>query len=96
MPQPQVILYDDCDKVIDRRFLKKDEIVKSGGTLSFETHIVDVGDPDENKKASAESTVKSVLQQESPKEKVGCPVLCLSLSLFLFMNVMQTKFSCQT
>ncbi|KAH0450583.1 hypothetical protein IEQ34_021275 [Dendrobium chrysotoxum] len=66
----KVILYDDCEKLIDKRFLKKDDIVKSGGTLSFETHIVDIGDPDRNNKPSAESNVKSVIRSKSQKEKI--------------------------
>ncbi|XP_020691653.1 uncharacterized protein LOC110106204 isoform X1 [Dendrobium catenatum] len=67
--KPQVILYDDCKKLIDKRFLKKDDIVKSGGTLSFETHMVEIGDPDRNNKPSAESNLKSVIRSKPQKEK---------------------------
>ncbi|XP_020691654.1 uncharacterized protein LOC110106204 isoform X3 [Dendrobium catenatum] len=68
--KPQVILYDDCKKLIDKRFLKKDDIVKSGGTLSFETHMVEIGDPDRNNKPSAESNLKSVIRSKPQKEKI--------------------------
>lgn len=85
LPQPQVILYDDCKKLIDKRFLKKDDIVKSGGTLSFETHIVEIGDPDRNNKPSAESNVKSVIRSKPQKEKVSCSVLWFCVFAFSCM-----------
>ncbi|XP_073109206.1 uncharacterized protein [Elaeis guineensis] len=40
----QVTLYDDSDTLIDRRFVKKDEVVECGRMLTMETHLVDVGD----------------------------------------------------
>lgn len=39
----QALLYDDCEKLIDSRFLKKGEMIESGGTLTFEAHLVDIG-----------------------------------------------------
>ncbi|KAG1346431.1 hypothetical protein COCNU_06G002600 [Cocos nucifera] len=42
----KVTLYDDSDKLIDRRFVKKDEVVECCGMLTMETHLVDVGDPE--------------------------------------------------
>ncbi|KAJ8494028.1 hypothetical protein OPV22_015749 [Ensete ventricosum] len=39
----KVLLYDDSEKLIDSRFLKKDEVIESGGTLTFEAHLVDIG-----------------------------------------------------
>ncbi|KAK8924033.1 hypothetical protein KSP39_PZI019142 [Platanthera zijinensis] len=81
---PQVILYDEHEKLIDRRFLKKDEIIKSGGTLSFETHIVEIGDTDGSKIPSAESNVKPCIQPESQKEK-----------LFVEWNVLYTTQTTQ-
>ncbi|XP_042373710.1 protein ZGRF1-like isoform X2 [Zingiber officinale] len=39
----KVLLYDDCEKLIDSRFLKKGEMIESGGTLTFEAHLVDIG-----------------------------------------------------
>lgn len=44
------MLYDDSEKLIDSRFLKKDEVVECGGTLTMETHLVDIGDPEANHK----------------------------------------------
>ncbi|XP_049935367.1 uncharacterized protein LOC116260144 [Nymphaea colorata] len=46
----KILLYDDCGKLLDSRFLRKDEIVQCGGSLEFETHLVDVGDPDSSEK----------------------------------------------
>ncbi|KAG1367671.1 hypothetical protein COCNU_14G001390 [Cocos nucifera] len=38
------------EKLIDSRFLKKDEVVESGRTLTMEAHLVDIGDPEANHK----------------------------------------------
>ncbi|XP_058095861.1 uncharacterized protein LOC131241170 isoform X2 [Magnolia sinica] len=43
----QVFLYDDCGKLLDSRFLKKDEMVESGLTLAFVAHLVEIGEPKE-------------------------------------------------
>lgn len=40
-------MYDDSSKLLDSRLLRKDELIESGATLSFETHIVDIGEPEE-------------------------------------------------
>ncbi|KAF8380008.1 hypothetical protein HHK36_027477 [Tetracentron sinense] len=42
----KVMLYDDCEKLLDSRYLKKDEVVGSGETLALDAHLVDIGDPD--------------------------------------------------
>ncbi|XP_020583671.1 uncharacterized protein LOC110026840 isoform X2 [Phalaenopsis equestris] len=81
--KPQIILYDDCEKIIDRRFLKNSEIVKSGATLSFETHIVDIGDPDGSQKPPTESNVKLVIQSEAQKK------LCVEWNALYTMHVTQ-------
>ncbi|OVA08237.1 protein of unknown function DUF2439 [Macleaya cordata] len=46
--QKQVVLYDASRKVLDSRFLKKDEVVRSGETVVFDIHLVDVGEPEGN------------------------------------------------
>nr|XP_018678649.1 PREDICTED: uncharacterized protein LOC103978434 isoform X3 [Musa acuminata subsp. malaccensis] len=46
-PGNKVLLYDDSEKLIDSRFLKKDEVIGSGGTLTFEAHLVDIGNLEE-------------------------------------------------
>lgn len=40
------MLYDDSEKLLDSRLMKKDEMVKSGETLTFDAFLVDVGDPE--------------------------------------------------
>ncbi|KAK9145646.1 hypothetical protein Sjap_005549 [Stephania japonica] len=52
----QVMLYDSTRKVLNTRFLKKDEVVRSGETLVFDAHLVDVGEPKENNEGAAGST----------------------------------------
>lgn len=42
----KVVLYDDSEKLLDSRLMKKDEMVKSGETLTFDAFLVDVGDPE--------------------------------------------------
>ncbi|XP_021894809.1 uncharacterized protein LOC110812357 isoform X5 [Carica papaya] len=42
----KVMLYDDCEKLLECRILKKDELVTSGETLTFNAYFVSVGDPE--------------------------------------------------
>lgn len=42
----QVLLYDDCEKLLECRILKKDEVVNSGETLTFNAYLIDVADPE--------------------------------------------------
>ncbi|KAK1286525.1 hypothetical protein QJS10_CPB20g01847 [Acorus calamus] len=42
----KVTLYSDTEEAIANRYLKKDEVVKSGSTLAFDAYLVDVADPD--------------------------------------------------
>lgn len=39
-------LYDDCEKLLECRILRKDEIISSGETLTFSAYFVDIGDPE--------------------------------------------------
>lgn len=39
-------LYDECDKLLECRILKQDEVVSSGEMLTFNAYLVDVGDPE--------------------------------------------------
>ncbi|KAH7513704.1 hypothetical protein FEM48_Zijuj11G0009300 [Ziziphus jujuba var. spinosa] len=45
----QVMLYDLTRKLIDSRFLKKEELIESGESLAFATHLVDIGEPEVKK-----------------------------------------------
>lgn len=42
----QVVLCDLSKTPIERRFLKKDEIIRTGESVYFDCHIVDVGEPE--------------------------------------------------
>lgn len=41
----QIVLYDSSKNQIDKRFMKKDDIINSGESLTFDAHLVDIGDP---------------------------------------------------
>ncbi|XP_019151665.1 PREDICTED: uncharacterized protein LOC109148246 [Ipomoea nil] len=47
----KVILYDDCEKVLDSKFMKIEGDVKSGETLAFDSYLVDIGDLHGDKKS---------------------------------------------
>lgn len=53
----QVMLYDECDKLLECRLLKKDEIVTSGETLTFNGYLIDIGDPEEGNNSISDSNV---------------------------------------
>ncbi|XP_058736023.1 uncharacterized protein LOC131608107 isoform X2 [Vicia villosa] len=50
----QVILYDLSKRPLERRFLKKDEVIEAGSMVYFAGHLVDVGEPE----GSHQSSVK--------------------------------------
>ncbi|XP_077251330.1 uncharacterized protein LOC143890503 isoform X2 [Tasmannia lanceolata] len=66
----QVLLYDDFGKLLDSRFLKKEEMVESGGTLTFDTCLVDIGDFQGKDKESVEKT-RALRQKENKKSELG-------------------------
>ncbi|CAN0908867.1 hypothetical protein LINGRAHAP2_LOCUS25504 [Linum grandiflorum] len=47
--QRQIMLYDTSRKLLTSRFLKKDEIVASNGSLSMDGHLVDIGEAVEDR-----------------------------------------------
>lgn len=42
----QVVLYDLSKRPLQRRFLKKDEIIMTGESVYFDGHFVEVGEPE--------------------------------------------------
>ncbi|KAK4400277.1 hypothetical protein Sango_1133800 [Sesamum angolense] len=40
----KVMLLDEWDKLLESRFVKKDDVIKSGETLAFECYLVDIGE----------------------------------------------------
>ncbi|KAI9108434.1 hypothetical protein K1719_020625 [Acacia pycnantha] len=53
----KVMLYDECDKLLECRLLKSDENVTSGETLVFNGFLVDIGDPEGNNNPISDSNV---------------------------------------
>ncbi|EPS71014.1 hypothetical protein M569_03743, partial [Genlisea aurea] len=41
----KVMLYDDSDKLLVTRFVKKDDVIKCGEELAFEGYLVDIAEP---------------------------------------------------
>ncbi|KZV40928.1 hypothetical protein F511_05173 [Dorcoceras hygrometricum] len=40
----KIMLYDEYDKLLETRFAKKDDVIKSGESLTFDSYLVDVGE----------------------------------------------------
>jgi hypothetical protein len=40
------MLFDECEKLLECRILKDEEVVSSSETLTFNSFLVDVGDPE--------------------------------------------------
>lgn len=40
------MLYDDCEKLLYCKVLKKEEVIRPGETLTFDTCLIDIGDPE--------------------------------------------------
>lgn len=47
----QALLFDVTKKLIDSKFLKKDEDIRSGESFTFDAHLVDIGEPEGNHEA---------------------------------------------
>ncbi|XP_038725778.1 uncharacterized protein LOC120016883 isoform X2 [Tripterygium wilfordii] len=65
----KVKLYDECDNLLECRILKKDEVIGSGETLTFNAYIVDVGDPEGDLKPSHDSSFH--VREKNTSEKPG-------------------------
>ncbi|EEF43391.1 hypothetical protein RCOM_1312210 [Ricinus communis] len=42
----QIMLYDERREVLDSRFLTKDEVLRSHESITFNAHLVDIGEPE--------------------------------------------------
>uniref|UniRef100_A0A2N9H892 5'-3' DNA helicase ZGRF1-like N-terminal domain-containing protein n=1 Tax=Fagus sylvatica TaxID=28930 RepID=A0A2N9H892_FAGSY len=49
-----VLLYDADRKLLDSRFLKKDEVIRSGESIAFNAHLIEIGEPEGNNKSPAD------------------------------------------
>ncbi|CAA0811213.1 Unknown protein [Striga hermonthica] len=41
----KVLLYDEWDQLLESRFVKKDDIIKCGETLTWDSYLIDIGEP---------------------------------------------------
>ncbi|KAH7678949.1 hypothetical protein IHE45_06G028700 [Dioscorea alata] len=60
----KVLLYDDCEKLIDSKFLKNDEVIECGRTVTLEAHLVDIGVLEESRAPLADINVTGVRSTE--------------------------------
>ncbi|KAK6246701.1 hypothetical protein SCA6_009791 [Theobroma cacao] len=56
--QRQIMLYDGSKKLINSRFLKKDEVIQSGESIAFDAHLVEIGEPEGNYQGLMDSDVR--------------------------------------
>ncbi|KAJ8764940.1 hypothetical protein K2173_010405 [Erythroxylum novogranatense] len=56
----QIMLYDATRKSLDSRFLRKDEIIRSGESITFDTHLVDIEELVENQYLGDQKVQKDV------------------------------------
>ncbi|XP_022773566.1 uncharacterized protein LOC111315806 isoform X5 [Durio zibethinus] len=56
--QRQIMLYDGSKKLIDSRFLKKDEVIQSGESIAFDAHLVNIGEAEGNCQGVMDSDVR--------------------------------------
>lgn len=66
----QVKLYDTNRRHLDGRFLKKDEKVCSGESLSLDGHLVEIGDQEEDHKPSTDIHVQGKICKVAGKSDV--------------------------
>ncbi|KAL3619514.1 hypothetical protein CASFOL_037084 [Castilleja foliolosa] len=63
----KVLLYDEWDKLLESRFVKKEDVIKSGETLTSGSYLVDIGDLCGGHKPT--STVNNLENKENISEK---------------------------
>lgn len=69
----QIILYDSSKNQIDKRFLKKDEVISSGESLTFDAHLVDIGDPIGTDEGDSDGKIKEKNCSTTEKSKIAGP-----------------------
>lgn len=65
-------MYDDCEKLIDSKFLKNDEVIECGRTVTLEAHLVDIGVLEESRVPLADinvTGVRSIERQRAGPQK---------------------------
>ncbi|XP_011654696.1 uncharacterized protein LOC101209453 isoform X2 [Cucumis sativus] len=66
----QVMLFDENRKLLDSRFIKKHETVKSGESIAFDAHLVEIGECEKDHKPS-----KIPLNEGTSSKEGGASVL---------------------
>lgn len=69
--QTQVMLYDESEKLIDGKFLRKDDVVECGGSLTLEAYLVDIGDPIGDQKEFADMDTRHRDKQHGSSQTLG-------------------------
>ncbi|XP_074317603.1 uncharacterized protein LOC141653670 [Silene latifolia] len=64
----KVMLYDDCEKLLDSKYLKKDEVVKAGESMAFSSFLVDIGDPENSSSCILLPNRKSESDSRTPEK----------------------------
>ncbi|KAH9605231.1 hypothetical protein KSS87_020004 [Heliosperma pusillum] len=62
------MLYDDCEKLLDSKYLKKDEGVKAGESMAFSSFLVDIGDPESSSSCILLPNRKSESDSRTPEK----------------------------
>ncbi|KAK2985538.1 hypothetical protein RJ640_015863 [Escallonia rubra] len=65
----KVVLYDDSEKLLDSRFVKMDDVVRSGETLTFGAYLFDIGDPEGEQKPKPNLNLQG--REKKISEKAG-------------------------
>ncbi|MED6145888.1 hypothetical protein PIB30_029373 [Stylosanthes scabra] len=65
----QVMLFDESMKLLDSRFLRKDDVIKPGESISFDAYLIDIGECQRNKKPDCSVKGENLTNVDS-KEKV--------------------------
>ncbi|XP_015574527.2 uncharacterized protein LOC8286255 isoform X2 [Ricinus communis] len=54
----QIMLYDERREVLDSRFLTKDEVLRSHESITFNAHLVDIGEPEGETQISGDLNIQ--------------------------------------
>ncbi|PKI51728.1 hypothetical protein CRG98_027891 [Punica granatum] len=71
---PQVMLYDESETLLECRILKDEEFVRSGESLTFNAYLIDVGDPEGDLEASKDSKNSSMSRNEAMSPPVSAGI----------------------
>lgn len=98
------MLYDEWDKLLETRFMKKDELILSGETVTFGSYLVDLGElcqghqptsvlNSQNQDKKVSETSNSFYSYSSQSNQFYClNVLVHLLSYECWFNMKLSKF----